>query len=280
MSRRLDIERQRHNLAEIRGMMNSMKTLAYMEIRKLAGYLEAQQAVIRHIETVAADFLHFHQQLLPKPERGNTAYIVIGSEHGFCGDFNRKLEVRLVDILKQEACALPKLIAVGHKLHPFIKGHAPSALLVDGASMLEDIPPLLDQLSSLLDNLYQSQGPDRLFCLFHNNEDEIETRSLLPPFQQLAPQPQPYTFAPLLNHKPTEFLAGLTDNHLFALLHWILYTSLMAENRLRITHLDGALRYLDNQTLRLTRLYNVLRQEEIIEEIEVMLLNASEPKSV
>jgi F-type H+-transporting ATPase subunit gamma len=47
----------------------------------------------------------------------------------------------------------------------------------------------------------------------------------------------------------------------------------MAENRRRVSHLEGAVRHLDNETTKLTHLYNVLRQEEIIEEIEVILLN-------
>jgi F-type H+-transporting ATPase subunit gamma len=274
MTRRRDIERQRHSLTEIRGIMNSMKTLAYMETRKLAGFLTAQQAVIGNIETVAADFLRFHPRLLPKPEDGNTAYIVIGSERGFCGDFNQKLEETLADVLRQYVETSPRLIAVGHKLHPLIQSHDSAASLMDGAGVLEEIPPLLDRLSTLLGDLYQSQGPDRLFCLFHVSEGNIEMRELLPPFQQLHVEPQPTTIAPLLNEQPVDFLAGLTEHYLFALLHWILYTSLMTENRQRVSHLEGAVRHLDNETTKLSHLYNVLRQEEVIEEIEVILLNA------
>lgn len=275
MTRRRDIERQRRSLAEIRGIMNSMKTLAYMETRKLAGFLEAQQAVIENIETVAADFLHFHPRLLPGPGEGDTAYIVIGSERGFCGDFNHKLEASLGDALKRQAESSPRLIAVGSKLHPLIQAHDPDAQLVNGAGVLEEIAPLLDQLSTLLGRLYQPQGPDRLYCLFHDSEGEIETRMLLPPFQQLAPEPPPSAIAPLLNTPPGDFLAELTEHYLFALLHWILYTSLMAENRQRVSHLDGAVRHLDNRTLKLAHQYNVLRQEEIIEEIEVILLSTT-----
>jgi F-type H+-transporting ATPase subunit gamma len=274
MTRRRDIERQRHSLAEIRGIMNSMKTLAYMETRKLAGFLEAQQAVIENVETVAADFLRFHPGLLPKPEGDNIAYIIIGSERGFCGDFNRMLEETLADVLRQQAETTPKLIAVGHKLHPMIQSHTPTALLLDGACVLEEIPPLLDQLATLLGDLYQYRGPDKLFCLFHHSEGNIEMRELLPPFQQLDVEPQPPTLPPLLNEQPVDFLAGLTEHYLFALLHWILYTSLMAENRQRVSHLEGAVRHLDNENTKLAHLYNVLRQEEIIEEIEVILLNA------
>ncbi|MGD8908774.1 MAG: F0F1 ATP synthase subunit gamma [Chromatiales bacterium] len=183
MTRRRDIERQRHSLAEIRGIMNAMKTLAYMETRKLAGFLDAQQAVIENIETVAADFLRFKPQSLASTEDGDSAYIIIGSERGFCGDFNRKLEETLADVLKQYVGTSPRLIAVGHKLHPMIQRHDPTALLMDGTGVLEEIPPLLDQLSTLLGDLYQSQAPNRLLCIFHNSRGDIEIRQLLPPFR-------------------------------------------------------------------------------------------------
>ena len=58
-------------------------------------------------------------------------------------------------------------------------------------------------------------------------------------------------------------------------LHEILYASLLAENRRRVQHLDGALRHLDRRLDDLKRKDRRLRQEEIIEEIEVILLGSS-----
>jgi F-type H+-transporting ATPase subunit gamma len=275
MTRRRDIERQRHSLTEIRGIMNAMKTLAYLENRKLSGVLHAQEAMIGSIETAVADFLRFYPQLIPRQTEGNTAYIVVGSERGFCGDFNRKIDETLADVLRHHAKTSPQLIAVGQKLHPLILNHNHAAMLLDGAGVLEEIPQRLEQLAILLDQLYRPRGPDRLFCLFHASEGAIEMRELLPPFLQLATEAKPSTIKPLLNLQPGDLLAGLTEHHLFALLHWILYASLLAENRQRLSHLNGAIRHLDNRNLRLTHRYNALRQEEIIEEIEVILLSYS-----
>jgi F-type H+-transporting ATPase subunit gamma len=72
-------------------------------------------------------------------------------------------------------------------------------------------------------------------------------------------------------------LLELTDHYLFAALNEILYTSLMVENHQRVTHLEGAITHLDDELATLTRQSNALRQEEIIEEIEVILLNTSSP---
>ena len=71
-------------------------------------------------------------------------------------------------------------------------------------------------------------------------------------------------------------LAELIDHYLFAILHKIMYVSLMTENVRRMQHLEGAVHHLDDKSAELLRECNALRQEEIIEEIEVILLSASD----
>ncbi|ACH83929.1 MULTISPECIES: F0F1 ATP synthase subunit gamma [Acidithiobacillus] len=99
-------------------------------------------------------------------------------------------------------------------------------------------------------------------------------KPLLPPFQQRLHAPRPLPYPPLLNLSPEVFFPGLVEQYLFATLHEIAYVSLMAENQRRLRHLDGAVRHLDEQSAVLARRSNSLRQEEIIEEIEVILLGS------
>ena len=65
-------------------------------------------------------------------------------------------------------------------------------------------------------------------------------------------------------------------HNLFAILHKIMYVSLMTENVRRMQHLEGAAHHLDDKSAELLRKCNALRQEEIIEEIEVILRSASD----
>ena len=64
MTQRRKLEEHRKNLGEIRGIMNSMKTLAYIETRKLARFLESQQAMVANIEAMAAYCFNFFSQAL------------------------------------------------------------------------------------------------------------------------------------------------------------------------------------------------------------------------
>jgi F-type H+-transporting ATPase subunit gamma len=58
------------------------------------------------------------------------------------------------------------------------------------------------------------------------------------------------------------------------MLNTILFDSLMTENTLCVQHLDAAVKHLDDRDIVLERRCNALRQEEITEEIEIILLSA------
>ena len=70
---------------------------------------------------------------------------------------------------------------------------------------------------------------------------------------------------------PAEFFAELLDHYLLAVLHGLLYESLAAENRQRLAHMEHALHRLEERVARLALKRNALRQEKIIEELEVIL---------
>ena len=274
MSRRQSLEHHRRSLAEIRDIMNSMKTLAYMETRKLGRFLSAQQAVLQNMEDVAADFLSFHPDVMSEPGQAPSVLLLIGSERGFCGDFNRAL-LRHVDAARQTHRApAPLVIAVGRKLHTLLEGDARVVAWIGGAGVVEEVPAVLNQLADEIVSLQSKHGAIEVFAVHHGNEDGVMTQRLVPPFEGLAAGPARHSHPPMLNTSPVAFFTELTDQYLFAALHAMLYTSLMMENHDRVTHLSGAVRHLDEQSEDLARQYNAMRQEEIIEEIEVMLLSA------
>jgi F-type H+-transporting ATPase subunit gamma len=63
---------------------------------------------------------------------------------------------------------------------------------------------------------------------------------------------------------------------LFSFLHKIFYGALLAENRARVSHLEGAIQRLGKEISELDLKRNTLRQEEITEEIELLMLSAEQ----
>lgn len=275
MSRRRSLEEHRHSLGEIQEIMDSMKTLAYMETRKLTRFLDAQQQAVKSVEHAAADLLHFYPDVLPNSENIPTVCLLIGSERGFCGDFNHVLLDRLEG---EPQYAQAGIIAVGHKLCTLLDDDPRILLALDGAGIAEEVTSQLNHLVNKLSQLQQARGPMSLVCLYHETPEQIRQQRLLPPFHNLpvlsVETTKAFRHPPLLHQSARELLVELTEHYLFSVLFEVLYTSLMAENHHRVAHLEGAVRHLEDEAEELTRACNVLRQEEITEEIEVILLGA------
>lgn len=272
MTRRRDIEKHRRKLSEIRDIMQSMKTLAYLETHKLNRLIDAQHVLVSNIEEVALDFLNFHSEVLPIIEPATNYFLLIGSQRGFCGDYNEVLLEHLRLTLESHRQEKTVIFAVGQKLLSHLDDLPCEFSFIEGANVAEEINLVVDSLARTLTS--DKQVFASLYVLYHTAEDNsIISERLLPPFQQLHKKQTTFNYPPELNLQPAELLIDLTETYLFTALHRVLYDSLMSENQYRVQHLENAVSHLDDKTNELLRVANALRQEEIIEEIEVILLN-------
>jgi F-type H+-transporting ATPase subunit gamma len=277
MTGRRQVEAHRRSLGEIRNIMNAMKNLAFMEAHRLANFLAAQRAVVDSIEAAAADFVSACPGAVPEAAVNNRVYLLVGSERGFCGDFNDAL-LRGVSPGRQDGTAgeAAVLVATGRKLHTLLADDERVAACLDGANAVEEVAPVLTRVVEALAQLQARYGVLSLHVLYHaDSRQGVITEQVLPPFLRYLREPAHYSAPPLMNLAPADLLVELSDHYLFAALHRIFYASLMAENERRVQHLDAAVDHLEQKSLDLQRRSNALRQEEIIEEIEVILLSGT-----
>jgi F-type H+-transporting ATPase subunit gamma len=279
MTRRRTLEQRRHSFGEIRNIMNSMKTLAYLEIRKLGRFLDAQRAAVAHVETVAADFLGFHPEALPPPDgSAQPVCLLLGSERGFCGDFNEALINRLEAFVEAERVVSPRVIVVGRKLGARLERDPRVVAAFDGATTVGEVEKTLHAIIHTLAILQTQHGMLSLNVFHHDPDDQqVLITHVLPPFERYRDAAPRFAHAPLIQLPTQAFFGALLDHYLYSVLHEIMYVSLMAENLQRVRHLEGAVRHLDEKSTALLRKCNALRQEEIIEEIEVILLSTTRP---
>jgi F-type H+-transporting ATPase subunit gamma len=274
MSARRQIEQRRRTLGEIRNIMSSMRMLAFLETRKLARFLSHQQQLVASMVEMAGDLLEHFPQLRAPTTPARRGAVLIGAERGFCGDFNEGLArwlARPANPLTASA-----VIAVGQRVVARLQFESAwrGAVGLAGATATEDVPNVLDALLQAITVLEREQGSIGLTVVYHGSEaGELRERTLLPPLSE-APKPkQRFSHPPLLNVTATEMFAELLDQYLIAASEEVLYTSLMAENQRRVQRLDAAIRHLDRRQAELARQSRALRQEEIVEEIEVLLLS-------
>ncbi|HTT08038.1 MAG TPA: FoF1 ATP synthase subunit gamma [Gammaproteobacteria bacterium] len=275
MSKRRDLERRIHGLGEIKEIMNAMKNLALMETHKLTRFLATQHRVVEDIRAAAEDFLSFHAQFFSENKITRDVFLLIGSERGFCGDFNDAMRRYLNG--HSPGIGAPALIVVGSKLSSKLADDRRVVMQVEGPATLEEVQPVLRKLVEALGHWQAMQAAPCLLRLtvFHNQPGDAGVKTtLLNPFTHWAAQKPRPGHAPLLNLDPRVFLTQLADHYLFATLHEIFYSSLMAENQRRIQHMDSAVRRIEQKSSEFQRKRNSLHQEEITEEIEVIMLNA------
>jgi F-type H+-transporting ATPase subunit gamma len=270
VSRRRAVLDRITTLDEIHGIMGGMKNLAFAESRRLRRHLETQGRVVREIEAAAGEVLRFHPAP-PPPEGLARVWVLLGSERGFCGDFNeaviRELNARSAD----EGAG--HVVAVGYRLHARMEEDVAARL--EGPSMTDEVAGALPPLVETLRDLERRFGPLAVTVLHHHAEGGgVRARRLLPPFDPPPPAPERRSAYPVSIHlAPEAVLGAIVEHEVFAALHEAFLTSLLAESVARLQHLDGAIRRLEERQEELTLKANFLRQEEITQEIEMILLH-------
>lgn len=273
MSKRRELQERRRRLGEVRDILHAMKTLAFLESRRLARLVENQHKAAAEVAALGRDFLGAWPELAAPPPAERHLALLVGSERGFCGDFNHAVRAA-------HAAAAPgqpqELVVVGQRLAHLYEGRMRLRLALPGPTVAEEVPRVLDGLVAALADLQAGCGGYTLTAWVHRDEHAVEPVPILPPF---APLSSVRAEAPLLYLPADEFYARLVDHHLLQSLQGLLYGSLHAENTRRAQHLDAAIRRLDDRNAELERRANAARQEEIVEEIEVLLLSARQRKT-
>ncbi|MEJ1959703.1 MAG: FoF1 ATP synthase subunit gamma [Nitrosomonadales bacterium] len=272
MSSQAELSLRFERLTEISGIMTAMKGLSLVETRKLARFISHQRRMKTNIETAAADFLNFFPVARTADDAQPAILLLIGSERGFCGNFNERILAALAAFPSN--IPLPSLLVLGHRLGSKLENHPHVLARLDGPTVTEDVPAVLNRLMDALHEASQklSGTGTSLFSLAHGSEAESggepELKRLLP----LTLPPTPHRAQPPgLQLAPPEFFAELLDQYLLATLYGLLYESLAAENHQRLAHMENALDRLNETIAHLALKRNALRQEKIIEEIEVIL---------
>ncbi|MBS0336203.1 MAG: F0F1 ATP synthase subunit gamma [Proteobacteria bacterium] len=277
MSTRAQIRRHLGVLDDIGGIMGAMKNISLMETHKIARFLVHQHRVLAGVEAAAEDFLGHHPEYGYRSRPGDSDLIVaIGSQRGFCGDFNKSLADAVFEHRRHSAAPPPRVVAVGRRLASNLSREPGIVATLDGPSVAEEVQPVLHRLMNSLAELQAEAGRDGPIAVtvfaHRDGEAGVASRPILPVPRTGSATPR-FSSPPLLNLEAGTFFPQLANHYLWAQMHDVFYGSLMAENRRRLQHLEGATQRIQDKTARLQQKYNLLRQEEITEEIEVILLS-------
>jgi len=264
MTSRRDIEARLDLYQEVAGILGAMRSFALTELRLVLRRQPAQQQIVHTLRLALQDLA----PALPPPQHAATdVWILVGSSRGFCGSLNEDL-ARHWRAHRGDACPT---VAVGERLGRLLPA-APTVSRLRGATGALDAPQAMDHIIEQL-TLARAGGavkPGLVVCL--HGGDAVRTERLLP-----LPITLPCAGRPLpLTNEPADAVAtGVAEHYLFHALLDLLLQAIQAENHLRLMQMEHALRHVERSTEELQRQRSRLRQEEIVEEIELLVQKRS-----
>lgn len=257
-------------LSDIEEIVAAMRSLAFVELRRLLETIAHQKETLVARERAIADLLAHFPQPLPDSAGAGDVLLAIGSERGFCADFNTALAAALASAPDGHE---QRLVVVGARLALLLADAGVAHEALDGATVSEEIPRVLQHIADALGR----GGPDGLrtsgLVVLHHDSDGALARVRLLPSPAPPRQPEPRSVLQL-HLPPRELFQALMDQYLLGRLNAAVLASLHAENRRRLEHTGAAIDRLDRELDTVRGQRRRARYEAITEEIEIMLLGA------
>jgi F-type H+-transporting ATPase subunit gamma len=266
------------SMRDIRGIVHTMKTLSVINA---VPYEHAATAITSYHETVLMGLHAFLSQVAPldpgPPANGVRSFVVFGSDHGLCGNYNEVLASHLAERLKDDP-GRRTILCVGAQMADALRdmGMPPDATVLPPASV-DGIGRLANQLTQRLADICNdfAAGDMAVSLAFvmrdgaHGQRPEIA--DLLPLDQDLVRELQgkPWNSRslPSFSMPPTELFQALIRGHLFASLFRAAAEALVTENAARLAQMQQAEQSVDDRLEALDAEIRSLRQSEITTEL-------------
>lgn len=262
MSRRRELEARLALFGELDGIMNAMRSFALVELRRLAQREPAQRQARDTLDLALRELAG----ALPAPEpAAGDIWIVLGSARGFCAGLNEEV----LRYSQTHGGAALATIAVGERLAALMPA---TAIAVAGAAGAADVVATLDRVLAAVGQartrIGARAGPHAGLVVCGRAAGAVASTRLLPLPRPAAMQPAQ---APLTLGAPLETALAVAEHYLFHTLLGLLCEALREENHLRLMQMENARQHIEHASDDLTSRRNGLRQEEIVEDIELSL---------
>lgn len=265
MSQRQDIEAKLALYTELTGILGAMRSFALAELRRIGKRETAQQQVVDNLALALDDLAAYlpasAASSLSAKQPACDIWLLLGSVRGFCGSFNEDV----LRLWRSEAEPDSPLILVGERLHGLVDTE--QALRIAGANSGLDAAVTIEALLEAVTNLRPAEADEFGLVVCVRDEHAARCQRLWP---LLVNPAKPGGYPPLTLAPLAEVAVGVAEHYLYHTLLALLLRSIRVENHMRLMQMENALQHLDSGHEDLQRRRNRLRQEEIVEEIELM----------
>lgn len=263
MSQRREVEARLALYDDLSGILAAMRSFAVAELHRVTKREAAQQQVVQSLTLSLDDLagsLPVQEEQSDKPRKD--IWLVIGSVRGFCGSFNEDV----IRLWQGESHQTGPVMLVGERLHGLVFDECVSVQKISGANGGLDAPVTIERILAAIEFLQGNEEFGLMACI---RDEQAARYQRLWPLSACSRRKEhllPFTYSPL-----TEVASGVAQQFLFHSLLALLLRSIRVENHMRLMQMETALRHLERGGEELQRQRNRLRQEEIVEEIELMV---------
>jgi F-type H+-transporting ATPase subunit gamma len=256
MSRSRDIERRIGLHRDLTDIVNAMRSFAFVELRRLAQRAVAQERALEALSLALADMA---PAIATRRQPAADIWLLLGSVRGFCGSFNEDI----VHCWREHGSPRP-VVAVGERLWSLMPDDG-QVTMVAGAGGALDALTVIEAVLAALEGLWTAAG-DAGLMVVAAGEAGAAARRLLP----LTPPATTLADLPILQEPEATVAGAVVQHYLFHRLMAELVRAIQVENHTRLSQMENALSHLGRQIEDLERRRNHLRQEEVIQEIELI----------
>ena len=263
MSQRREVEARLALYDDLSGILAAMRSFAVAELHRVTKREAAQQQVVQSLTLSLDDLagsLPVQEEQSDKPRKD--IWLVIGSVRGFCGSFNEDV----IRLWRGESHQTGPVMLVGERLHGLVFDECVSVQKISGANGGLDAPVTIERILAAIELLQGNEEFGLMACIRDEQAARCQRLWPLSACSRRKEHLLPFTYSPL-----TEVASGVAQQFLFHSLLALLLRSIRVENHMRLMQMETALRHLERGGEELQRLRNRLRQEEIVEEIELMV---------
>ncbi|MDE2561553.1 MAG: F0F1 ATP synthase subunit gamma [Sphingomonadales bacterium] len=269
------IEARIESIGQLSSVIGAMRGIAATRLHEAAGRLDAIRTYAGAVGAGIAQALALLPGSAPSLADGMArarTVIAFGSEHGFVGAFNTRIFDAAMPLLELAPGGRASLVVVGGRGLAAARERGPEPdWSTPMAAHIDETATLANRLSdNLFDLLPDSPGCELLVVHAVPAEGKgaqaVVTRRLLPFDYSRFPQAS-RSEPPLIELPPSQLLARLVDEHVFAELCEASVMSFAAENEARMLAMAAAKTNVAQKHDELVAEARRLRQEQITEEV-------------
>ncbi len=269
---------------DLRDIVSTMKSLSSVSILQ---YEQAQKSLIEYTHTIRNAFhalvknnaiITPHPKKEISPQNMKAIVIIIGSDNGLVGRFNKEIVQAATTFLKEKKIQSDKttFITVGKRVASLIEQQQQNLFAKYAISnSIKAINSIASTVIVKMQEAIEKTKATHVFLFYHkrlsNQPTQIEQRTLLPfPLEQYATlknEPWPTNNLPLITLNTQILISKLVQEYLMIVLSSALTMSLAAEHHTRMINMQNAEKNIDESLEKMNLEYQQKRQEAITEEL-------------